>query len=328
MVGAAKKEHAHLPLVPESVLRKRHDLDELARKRRATQLALQEQRGKKGRLVAARGAGGGGGGAAKGKKAFYVKKPETIVARARSRKNYAKRYHRVARRGMQKRASDKPEYATKEIEMDDDEKDDEEELRSDAEVSSDEGEETKNAGKASNSKKATTIKYQKNSVGAKLVFAIRIRDHLGAPPPVLNALNKMRLSNVHDGVFLRYDDQTRRQLHLVEPFVVYGPPTRAVVADLVERRGHASVDGTRVPLSDNTVIEDALSERANILCKEDLVHEIFNVGEHFDAATEFLWPFKLADSKSFFERRTLKLKDGKSYGDRGDAIVEYVQEVL
>jgi hypothetical protein len=43
---------------------------------------------------------------------------------------------------------------------------------------------------------------------------------------------------------------------------------------------------------------------------------------------KFLWPFKLVDTKTRFERGTLKLKDGKDYGDRGEAINDYIMEVL
>jgi len=35
----------------------------------------------------------------------------------------------------------------------------------------------------------------------------------------------------------------------------------------------------------------------NIICTEDLVHEIFTVGPNFKAATNFLWPFKLSAPK-------------------------------
>jgi large subunit ribosomal protein L7e len=85
----------------------------------------------------------------------------------------------------------------------------------------------------------------------------------------------------------------------------------------------------RVPLSDNTVIERALGESCNVVCKEDLVHEICDVGPSFDAVVGWLFPFVLEDSKTAFERRTLKIKDGRSdYGDRGEAITEYVQMVL
>ena len=32
----------------------------------------------------------------------------------------------------------------------------------------------------------------------------------------------------------------------------------------------------------------------NILCTEDLIHEIYTVGPAFKEASNFLWPFKLS----------------------------------
>jgi len=274
----ATKKKSDLPLVPESILKRRHDLDDMARKRAASAPpAVRAGNKTKG-----------------GKKAVYVKKPEAFISQARSRRNNDIRYKRVLKKGMQKRASNKKEVATKELE--------------------EEGE-------------TTTVTYQSNSVDAPMVFVIRIRDHTGTPKTVRRALSRLRLRNVHEGVFVRYDEGHRKLLHLVEPWVVYGPPSKAVVEDMITRRGFGRVDGKRVSLSDNTVIEDNLGEQ-NIICVEDLVHELYTVGDSFSQVTSFLWPFRLADTKSHFERKTLKLKDGKDYGDRGEAINDYVKQVL
>jgi large subunit ribosomal protein L7e len=262
-----------LMLIPESILKKRHDLDEIVRKRAASEQHIKKVQKADG-------------------KSFYVKKPETFLARGRSRRNNATRLHRVAKKGMQKRASNEKQVATKELEGEDE-----------------------------------TVTYQSNSVGAPMVFCVRIRDDSGLPKCVKNILRSLRLKEQHQGVFLKYDEETRKQLHLVEPFVMYGPPSKAVVADLIERRGHGYVRHERVPLADNTVIELALGDH-NIICKEDLVHELNTVGEAFQEASKFLDVFQLADAKTHFERKTLKVKDGKDYGDRGEAINDYIKEVL
>ena len=285
----SNKPKSDLPLVPEAVLRKRHDLDELARKRAAAAIPQ-----KKARQLS-------------GKKAFYVKKPETFLARARSRQNHDIRYKRVQKKGMQKRASQTPVMATQEVVVADDN--------------------AHTNGLTTTTTK--TVEYQANSVGADMVFVIRIRDHGGEPRSVRRALSQLRLRRVHEGVFVRYSDPgVRRLLHLVEPWVVYGTPSPAVVTDLITRRGFGKVNRQRVPLSDNVTIEQALGEEHNIICVEDLVHEIVNVGESFKAATTFLWPFRLTDTKTRFERQVLKLKDGKNYGDKGQAINEYIKQIL
>mmetsp|Transcript_8250 Transcript_8250/g.10803 ORF Transcript_8250/g.10803 Transcript_8250/m.10803 type:complete len:284 (-) Transcript_8250:61-912(-) len=278
-----KKKYAHLPLVPETTLKKRHDLDDLARKRAAANEEDPHRQRKLGR----------------GKKAVYVVKPETFISRSRSKRNHVIRFNRVMKKGMQKRASNKPEMATKEIVDPNDENN------------------------------ITTIKYQSNSAGAKTcVFVIRVRDETGLPLKILHVLKNLRLNHNHDGVFVKYDDIMRKKLQCIEPWIIYGIPSKAVVADLITRRGFGTVEDQRVPLSDNVTIEKALGDEHNLICVEDLVHEVYNAGPSFEAASQFIWPFLLADSKSNFQRRTLRLKDGKEYGDQGEGIDEFIKQVL
>jgi len=336
------KQHEHLPLVPQAILKKRHSLDEAAREQKVSARALRQGKNRKSSTKG--GAKNKNDAESRPTRRLYVKKPETIVARARMRRNHEKRYRRVLAKGMQTRASNKPQFATKEIPHDDDDDHNDDAAMVDEEMPN------------NNSKKAVTvIKYQTNSVGASMVFVIRIRDHIGCPPDVKKLLHSLRLRDLHDGVFVRYDDQHRKLLHLVEPWVVYGPPSRAAVVDLIERRGYGrkvevnnkqkekddseskkslkkgNPPPRRVPLSDNVVIEQALGECCNILCKEDLVEELCQSqpSKHFEHVAQFLWPFRLTDSKTPIERRVLKIKDGKDeYGDRGEAITEYIQNVL
>jgi large subunit ribosomal protein L7e len=288
------KKYKDLPLVPETILKKRHDLDDLRRKRIAAQLEKdQKQPGIKSKQSS-------------GRKGYYVKKLETLVAQGRSRRNGEKRYNRVLKKGMQKRASKKPEHATKEVEVDND-VDDDEEVPAET---------------------LKTVTYQSNSVGAPVVFVIRVRDHHGASPMVKRVLTRLRLRRVNEGVFVRYDESHRKMLHLVEPFVVYGPPNKGSVEDLVERRGFAKIDSKRVPLSDNTIIEGALGKAHGVICQEDLVHEICEGGDAFSPVTKFLWPFRLSHKMNHFERDTLKFTLGKDYGDRGEEINDIIRQML
>jgi large subunit ribosomal protein L7e len=52
------------------------------------------------------------------------------------------------------------------------------------------------------------------------------------------------------------------------------------VRELIYKRGYGKVNRQRVPLSNNSVIENALG-KYDILSAEDLVHEIFTVGPNF-----------------------------------------------
>jgi len=87
------EEYKDLPLVPETILKRRHNLDELR--------ARKEARGQiKPRFVRRKDTGP------------QIIKPESLLAHAKSRHNMMKRYRRVNTKGMQKRAS-----KTKLIEM-------------------------------------------------------------------------------------------------------------------------------------------------------------------------------------------------------------------
>jgi large subunit ribosomal protein L7e len=285
-----KPEHKDLPLVPQSVLRKRHDLDDLKRKRQA-----KEEGQKTASALKARKGG------------MYVKRPETFLAQAKNRRNEIIRYRRVKRKGMQKRASKVPVTKTKEIEVSAGAVDGEQQGEATTEI----------------------VSYQANSVGAPYVFVIRIREDAGRPPKCVSMIFQLlNLKQPNTGVFLRYTPVTMKHLHLIEPWVVYGKPSDGIVKDLIERRSFGNVNGEKIPLSDNTIIENALGNEHGLICMEDLVHELTNAGKLFDVVAKFLWPFPLSESRSRFEKRMLALKQGKDYGDKGEAIDEYVKKML
>jgi len=287
MAPTIKDEHKDLALVPESVLRKRHDLDDLRRKK-----AAQAEDGKKKNLK---------------RVGTYVRKPATFLAKAKQRRHEQIRYRRVKKKGMQTRASKKTEIKTKEITL----------VGNDSD-SEDEAEE-----------KTQVIKYTANSVGSPYIFVIRIREDAGHPPRcVLNILLQMRLKDANTGVFVRYSEVTKRHLHLVEPWVVYGKPSDGLVGDLMERKSFGTVKGEKVPLSDNTIIENALGSEHGMICMEDLVHELTTVGKSFDAVATFLRPFPLSATRSRFEKKLLSMKQGKDYGDRGEEIDEFIKQML
>jgi len=280
-----KEEHKDLALVPETVLKKRHDLDDLRRKKAARGDDLKKTI----------------------RKGTYVRKPATFLGKAKQRRHEQIRYRRVKKKGMQKRASKKTEIKTKEIAIVGNDSDSEDE----------------------NEEKTQVIKYTANSVGCPYVFAIRIREDAGHPPRcVLNILLQMRLKDANTGIFLRYTETTKRHLHLVEPWVVYGKPSNGLVGDLMERKSFGTVRGEKVPLSDNTIIENALGNEHGMICMEDLVHELTSVGKSFDAVATFLRPFPLSATRSRFEKKLLSVKQGKDYGDRGDEIDEFIKQML
>ncbi|KAJ1496941.1 60S ribosomal protein L7, partial [Coelomomyces lativittatus] len=85
--------------------------------------------------------------------------------------------------------------------------------------------------------------------------------------------------------------------------------------ELIYKRGFGKIRGQRIPLSDNKLIEAAL-RKYDILCIEDLIHEIFTVGPNFKYANNFLWPFKLSSPTGGFRKRKFKhFIEGGDFGN-------------
>ena len=69
-------------------------------------------------------------------------------------------------------------------------------------------------------------------------------------------------------------------LLLISDFLFVSEPNLKSVRELIYKRGYGKVDKQRIPLSNNAVIEEALG-KFDILCVEDLVHEIVTAGPNF-----------------------------------------------
>lgn len=83
------------------------------------------------------------------------------------------------------------------------------------------------------------------------------------------------------------------------------------------------VDGAKKPLSDNVTVEKLLGKR-NIICLNDLSHEIYNVGPHFKDAKKIFCPFSLSSPVTGFEKKTLKTHAQ----ERGYLSVEAMEEFM
>jgi large subunit ribosomal protein L7e len=96
-------------------------------------------------------------------------------------------------------------------------------------------------------------------------------------------------------------------------------PNLKAIRELIYKRGFGRVDGQRIPITDNTVIERVLGKHG-IECVEDLIHEIFTVGPAFKQANKFLWPFKLSSPRGGFNKITTHFQEGGDAGDREEHI--------
>lgn len=162
---------------------------------------------------------------------------------------------------------------------------------------------------------------------AKVVVVIRIRGIIGVSPKVRKILQLLRLRQINNTVFVKLNAATVKMLRLVEPYVAYGYPNLKTVRELIYKRGFAKVKKERIPISDNSIIEESLGSRG-IICVEDLIHEIYTVGPNFKEANNFLWPFKLSNPNGGFRQKLLHFNEGGDAGQRGSKINGLVKLML
>jgi large subunit ribosomal protein L7e len=161
---------------------------------------------------------------------------------------------------------------------------------------------------------------------AKLAFVVRIRGINGVAPRTKKILQLLRLRQINNGVFVRLNKATIMMLRLVEPYIAYGYPNLKSVSDLLYKRGHGKVNRSRIPLNNNTIIEEALG-KYDILGIEDLIHEIFTVGPHFKEANNFLWAFKLCSPTGGFSQKRRHFIEGGDFGNREEEINKLIRRM-
>jgi len=233
----------------------------------------------------------------KKKNSVKVIHPQRILRMALSKRNMRKRFHRVNTKGMGKHASKNRIYKVMKV-------------------------------KDENDEKEIDFKHTINSVEAKIVFAFRVRNNFGIPFKIKQSLGVLGLGKLHQGVFVKLTPANQKRLHLTAPYIIYGVPSKATITDLIKRRGHANIKGERVPLSNNTIVEEALASDTGIICIEDLIHQIYTGGDNFDRVLSFLWPFQLSSPSSKFDKRILGMTDTREYGDKGGLIEDIIKLIL
>jgi len=161
---------------------------------------------------------------------------------------------------------------------------------------------------------------------SKLLFVVRIQGKKDMHPQTIKTLCKLRLRKIFHGVFLKATAGVLEMLKKVEPFVTYGYPNLKSVDDLIRKKGHGRIKKQRVPLIDNNIIETALGKH-DILCLEDIVHEIANAGEHFKEVVNFLGAFELNKPKDGLQGKKALFKDGGDTGNREDKINDLISKM-
>ena len=154
---------------------------------------------------------------------------------------------------------------------------------------------------------------------AKVAFVIRIKGINHIRPQVKKILRLFRLLQLNNGAFVKINKATMNMLRRIEPYIVYGYPNRKTISDLIYKRGFAKINHARIPLSDNTIIEQSLG-KFGINCIEDLIEEIYQVGPHFKEANQFLWTFKLNNPRGGWLNKNHSFQNGGDWGNREEEI--------
>ncbi|KAJ0965601.1 hypothetical protein J5N97_026739 [Dioscorea zingiberensis] len=160
----------------------------------------------------------------------------------------------------------------------------------------------------------------------KLLFIIRIRGINAMHPKTRKILQLLRLRQIFNGVFLKVNKATMNMLQRVEPYVTYGYPNLKSVRELIYKRGYGKLNKQRTPLTENSIIEEALG-KYGIICIEDLIHEIMTVGPHFKEANNFLWPFKLKAPLGGLKKKRNHYVEGGDAGNRENYINELIRRM-
>merc|ERR1711963_131084 len=161
----------------------------------------------------------------------------------------------------------------------------------------------------------------------KLAFVLRIRGINGLHPRPRKVLQLFRLRQINNGVFVKLNKATLNMLKIIEPYVTWGVPNLKTVRELVYKRGYGKVERRRIPLTDNAIIEKQLGGK-DILCMEDLIHEVFTVGSNFKSASNFLWPSKLNTPNGGWRRKYNHFNDGGDFGFRDDKINALLRRMI
>ncbi|TXG46761.1 hypothetical protein EZV62_026055 [Acer yangbiense] len=171
---------------------------------------------------------------------------------------------------------------------------------------------------------------------SKLLFIVRIQGKNDMHPKTRKILYNLRLRRMFSGVFVKVNEGIIQMLQKVEPYVTYGLdwfsaaflwiyPNLRNVKELIYKKGYANTEKQRLPLTDNNVIEQELGKHG-IICIEDIVHEIANVGPHFKEVMNFLGPFQLNKPEGLLGKKQ-PFKDGGEAGNREDQINELIDKM-
>lgn len=134
-------------------------------------------------------------------------------------------------------------------------------------------------------------------VQPRLLFVMRVpqlNKHSKMSAKAEKVLEILRLTEENMGVFVKATSASIPALKIVAPFIVVGQPSLALVRELFHKRAaYINDDGEKVKLDNNQVVEDVFGDDLGFVCVEDLVHELYSLGDNFKRVSRWIAPFKL-----------------------------------
>ncbi|KAM9290521.1 ribosomal protein uL30-like [Gastrophryne carolinensis] len=165
-----------------------------------------------------------------------------------------------------------------------------------------------------------------NLTNQRLAFVVRITDIEGVNKHVMDIFKTLRLTKMFSGVFVKLSPDTVKMLQVIEPYVAWGFPNLKSVRELILKRGQGKVKGKKVVLTDNNMIEEELG-KLGIICLEDVIHELYSAGEHFNEVNKFIYPFQLSVARHAGVNRKGYLTELGDPGSRGDGINQLIRQL-
>ena len=80
---------------------------------------------------------------------------------------------------------------------------------------------------------------------------------------------------------------------MIQNYITFGYPTKAIVNDLIRKRGYLKKETQRLPITDNNLIEELLGKATEyaVICIEDIIATFVNCDKaNFDKVREVVWP--------------------------------------
>lgn len=161
----------------------------------------------------------------------------------------------------------------------------------------------------------------------KIAVVVRIRGIANVAPKQRKVLQLLRLRQIFNCVVVKLNKPIQNMLRMVEPLIAYGYPSTQTIRGLLYKRGHLKINRQRVKITDNLQIKEAFKNE-DLVCIEDLVHQIQTCGKHFRTVTNKLWPFKLSPPCGGMKQKRRHFVEGGDFGNRENLINKFLYRMI